>query len=170
MAVWLHNIESSNLENPTVHCNPTWEYPESTESSTMATSLVWLLRTWNMVGPLCVKYTPDFKKKWKKNVIYNFYIDYVLKQLYFRHTGLSRWLSDKKKNPPANTGDAGDTGSIPGSGRSHGRGNGNPLQYSCLKNPMDRGTWRAPVHGVTKKWTWLSNWAHTHFRYAGLDQ
>ena len=53
------------------------------------------------------------------------------------------------KNPPAN---AGDTGSIPGSGRSSGDGNGNPLQYSCLENPMDRGAWQATVHGVTKSW------------------
>ena len=45
---------------------------------------------------------------------------------------------------------AGDLGSIPGSGRSPGEGNGNPLQCSCLENPMDRGTWRAAVHGVTK--------------------
>ena len=52
------------------------------------------------------------------------------------------------KNPPAN---AGDTGSIPGSGRSPGEGNGNPLQNSCLENPMDRGAWRATVHGVTKE-------------------
>ena len=44
------------------------------------------------------------------------------------------------KNLPANAEDTGDTGSIPGSGRSHGEGNGNPLQYSCLENPMDRGT------------------------------
>ena len=54
------------------------------------------------------------------------------------------------KNPPANTGDAGDTGSIPGSERSPGEGNSNPLQYSCLGNPMDRGNWQATVHGVTK--------------------
>ena len=45
---------------------------------------------------------------------------------------------------------AGDPGSIPGSGRSPGEENGNPLQYSCLGNPMDRGTWRATVHGVTE--------------------
>ena len=44
----------------------------------------------------------------------------------------------------------GDLGSIPGSGRSPGGGHGNPLQYSCLKNPMDRGAWWATVHGVTK--------------------
>ena len=56
------------------------------------------------------------------------------------------------KNLPANTGD---TGLIPGSGRSPGEENGNPLQYSCLGNPMDRGAWRATVHGVTKSWTWL---------------
>ena len=46
---------------------------------------------------------------------------------------------------------AGDTGSIPGLGRSPGGGNGNPIQYSCLGNPMDRGAWRATVHGVTKE-------------------
>ena len=51
------------------------------------------------------------------------------------------------KNPPAN---AGGTGSIPGSGRSSGEGNGNPLQYSCLGNPMDREAWQAIVHGVPK--------------------
>ena len=51
------------------------------------------------------------------------------------------------KNPPANTGDA---GLIPGLGRSPGEGNGNPLQYSCLGNPMDKGVWRATVHGDTK--------------------
>ena len=52
---------------------------------------------------------------------------------------------------------AGDPGLIPGSGRSPGEGNGNPLQYSCLENPMDRGAWRATVHGFTKSWTQLSN-------------
>ena len=51
------------------------------------------------------------------------------------------------KNPPAN---AGDTGSTPGSGRSPGEGNGNPLQYSCLENPMDRGACWATVHGVAE--------------------
>ena len=52
---------------------------------------------------------------------------------------------------------AGDPGLIPGLGRSPGEGNGNPLQYSCLGNPMDRGAWRATVHGVAKSRTWLSN-------------
>ena len=52
------------------------------------------------------------------------------------------------KNPPANAGDAKDTGSIPGSGRSPGGGDGSPLQCACLENPMDRGAWRAAVHGA----------------------
>ena len=54
------------------------------------------------------------------------------------------------KNPPAYAGDAGDMGSIPGSGRFPGEGNGNPLQYSCLENPVDRGAWRAKVDRVIK--------------------
>ena len=50
-----------------------------------------------------------------------------------------------------------DPGLIPGLGRSPGKGNGNPLQYSCLENPMDREAWQATVHGVAKSWTQLSN-------------
>ena len=52
---------------------------------------------------------------------------------------------------------AGDPGVIPGSGRSPGEGNGTPLQYSCLENPMDRGVWWATIHGVAKSWTQLSD-------------
>ena len=59
------------------------------------------------------------------------------------------------KNPPANIGDSGDMGSIPGSGRSSVEGNGNPLQYSCLEYPMDRGDWSATVHDVAKGQTQL---------------
>ena len=58
------------------------------------------------------------------------------------------------KNPPANVGD---TSSIPGLGRSLGEGNGNPLQCSCLENPMDRGACQASIHGVAKSWTWFSD-------------
>ena len=57
------------------------------------------------------------------------------------------------KNLPAKAGDAKDSSSISGSGRSPGEENGNPLQYSCLENPTDRGAWPATVHGVTKSWT-----------------
>ena len=56
------------------------------------------------------------------------------------------------KNLPANAGDRGVTGSIPGSGRSLGVGNGNPLNYSCLENSMDRGVWQAIALGVAKSW------------------
>ena len=59
------------------------------------------------------------------------------------------------KNPPVSAGEVGDAGSIPGLGRSPGGGHGNPLQCSCLENPMDRGAWWATVHGVTKSRTCL---------------
>ena len=59
-------------------------------------------------------------------------------------------------NLPENAGDIRDMGSIPGLGRSPGVGHGNPLQYSCLKNLMYRGAWRATVYGVAKGWTRLS--------------
>ena len=61
------------------------------------------------------------------------------------------------KNLPADAGDARDAGVIPGWGRSPGGGNGNPLQYSCLGSPMDRGAWWAAVHGVAKSQTRLSS-------------
>ena len=63
------------------------------------------------------------------------------------------------KNQPAN---AGDEGSMPGSGRSPGKGTGTPLQYSCLENPMDRGARWATVHGVTQSRTQVSNYTTLH--------
>ena len=69
---------------------------------------------------------------------------------YIMASQVAQWL----KNPPANAGDA---HLILGSGRSPGEGNGNQLQYSCLDNPMDRGTWQASFHAVTKSQTRLSN-------------
>ena len=66
---------------------------------------------------------------------------------------------------------AGDPGSIPESGRSPGEGNGNPLQYSCLENPMDGGAWQATVHAVAKSWTRLSDFTFTfHVRYRYLER
>ena len=57
------------------------------------------------------------------------------------------------KNPPPKAGGARDTGSIPGLGRCPGIGNGSPIQFSCLENPMGRGAWQAIVYGVAKCWT-----------------
>ena len=59
------------------------------------------------------------------------------------------------KNPPANAGTTGDSGSIPRSGRSPRGGHGNPLQYSCRENPVDRGAWWAIFHRIAKSWTQL---------------
>ena len=85
-------------------------------------------------GQVCLQYT--FKWFWKK--------------ILYTHTHV--------KHLPAN---AGGPRLIPGVGRSPGKGNGNPFQYSCLGNPMDRGAWWATVHGATKSQTWLSNQAYT---------
>ena len=68
------------------------------------------------------------------------------------------------KNLPANEGDAKDAGSVPGSERSPGEENGNPLQYSCLENPMDRGVWWATVHGLQRIGNDLST------EYTGMHQ
>ena len=84
-----------------------------------------------------------FNPMWKQATIY---------QNLLYEVGVS--LVAQLKNPPAN---AGNIGSIPGSGKTPGEGNGNTLQYSCLRNPMDRGAWRATAHGVTKIWTQVSN-------------
>ena len=66
------------------------------------------------------------------------------------------------KNPRAKERDARDVGLIPGLGRSSEVGNGSPLQCCFLENSMDRESWRAAVHGVTKSWTWLNTHTHTH--------
>ena len=67
------------------------------------------------------------------------------------------WVTLVLKNPPANAGNTRDVGSIPGSGRSPGEGNDNPIQYPCLENPMGRGAWWATAHRATKSWTRLNN-------------
>ena len=67
--------------------------------------------------------------------------------------GLPWWLSGKESS--WNAGASGDVGSNPGSRRSPGGGHGNPLEYSCLENPLDRGVWQATVYSVTKSWTRL---------------
>ena len=78
------------------------------------------------------------------------------------HTGASQVVL-VIKNPPANAGDIRDTGSIPGSERSLGGGHGNPFQYACLKNAMDRRVWQATVHKVAKNWTQLKRLSmHAH--------
>ena len=73
------------------------------------------------------------------------------------------------KNPPANAGDAGDPGLIPGSGRSPGGGNDNSLQYSCLENSTDRGAWWATVHRVGKNHMTEHPPTHTHTQRQNLS-
>ena len=73
------------------------------------------------------------------------------------------------KNPPANAGNARDTDSVPGSGRSPGEGNGNSLQYYYLENPMDRGVWWATVHEVAKSQARLSTHTQTHKKHTVIS-
>ena len=64
----------------------------------------------------------------------------------------------------------GDPSLIPGSGTSPGKGNGNPVQYSCLENPMDGGAWRATVHGVTQSWTQPSDFTFTFLHFHSMNK
>ena len=95
-------------------------------------ALVTIAKTWKQ--PKCIS-TAEQIKIW-----------------YINNGGLPWWLSGKESAC-----NAGDLGSIPGSGISLGRGNGNPFQYSCLGNPMNRGAWWGTVHGVAKSQTPLRN-------------
>ena len=81
------------------------------------------------------------------NRVYHFFCLFILKES--RASPVTQWGKDST----CNAGDTGDASSIPGSGRSPGGGNGIPLQYSCLRNPMDRGALWVTVHGVAKSWT-----------------
>ena len=90
-----------------------------------------------------------------------------VKMLVLLFWGLPWWFSSKES--ACVIGDAGDKGSVPGSGRSPGGGNDNPLQYSCLENSMDRGAWWATVHGVAKSRTGLSSWALTSYCFGALS-
>ena len=78
----------------------------------------------------------------------------ILLYMYFMHINMGSPGGSDVEESACN---AADPGLTPGSGRSPGEGNGSPLWYSCLENPMDRETWRAIVHGVTKSWTRLSD-------------
>ena len=74
---------------------------------------------------------------------------------YFQKVTSNHWTSPVAQTIKSACSE-GDLGLVPGLGRSPGEGNGNPLQYSCLENPMDRGAWWAIVHGVAKSWTWVN--------------
>ena len=94
-------------------------------------------------------------------IVFTFsWIYYKLSKYHFK--GLPGQLSGKEPASSVSTGDTEDAGSIPGLARCPGGENGNPLQYSCLENPIDRGAWQARVHGIAKSQTGLSVRVHTH--------
>ena len=96
---------------------------------------------------LNILYWGDLMKKTRKNRLTRFTLLSFLER---------QWGSPGGSDGKESACNAGDPGSTPGSGRFPGEGKGNPLQYSCLDNPMDRGAWQRTVHRVTKSQTWLS--------------
>ena len=128
-------------------------------SSSVLFILVFLLSQHQDSLIFLMKLLPSSYSPWWMMAAQNYSNNYSLYHLiyaaflcrYLATLGLSGNLV--VKNLPAS---AGDTGPIPGLGRSPGGGNSNPLQYSCLVNPKDRGAWQATIHGVTENWTWLS--------------
>ena len=103
--------------------------------------------------------------RWKVFCRWKYFVDLIniiVNSLWRKEITLDNVIGDSViKNPPTNAGDAEDTGSILGLGRFPAGGNGNPLQYSCLENSMDRGAWWATVHGVAKSWTQVNDWAQS---------
>ena len=109
------------------------------------------------VGELLeVSISLGWKPHWTPSLSFYFLLSPVLRHVFLQLYSMGASLvAQMVKNPPAN---AGDPSLIPGWERSSGGGNGNPLQYSCLENPMDRGTWRATVHGLQRvRHDWASN-------------
>ena len=119
----------------------------------------------------------------QKKYTYTLYITYLILRC-ITYTHIFAYISHRigasqvalvVKNPPVNARDVRDMGSNPRLGRSPGGGHGNPLQYSCMENPMDKRDWQAKVHGVTKMWTrlkWLSThycWKHTQETARTID-
>ena len=121
---------------------------------------------------LCFSCFPDFSWETDGNVLLllifplvflNVAVTLLLLWESFKYSIVSSQMALVVKNVPVNAGDVRDTGSIPGSGWSSGEGHGNPLQYSCLENPVDRGAWWATVHRFRKSRTRLKR-LHRHTR------
>ena len=107
-------------------------------------------------GNWCLNKWPDFRTQLLSSPLHCTVWRQFLPLLWIRGSSLGWWASQVVpvgKNTHTNVGDIKDTGSVPGSWRSPGGGHGNPLQDSCLENPMDRGAWQAAVHEVGKEFS-----------------
>ena len=109
---------------------------------------------------------PEFFNSLLKMVLLSFKYPHLADKICtYLHVSRASQVALVVKDPPANAGDRRDTGSFLGWGRSPGGGQGNPLQHSCLENPMDRGAWQATVHRVAKSQTQFSIHACTHMLF-----
>ena len=153
----VHSLWSEKLPLPYV----TFSRKQTTigfSSLTSSESPCWLLTTsWSPSSFTLIEPAPSFRAL----------ISFVIRQsLAFV---LASQVALVVKNSLASAGDLTDMGSIPVLGRSPGGGHGNPLQYSCLENPMDRGAWQATVHGEAKSWTQLKRLSTHHWFMASTD-
>ena len=145
-----------------------WEDPLEKEMATHSSILAWRIPWTEEPGRLQSMGLQTIRHDWATNTftfsdISDITIIVVIELLVGFPSGLDSRESDYN---------VGDMGSVPGLGRSPGEGNGYPLQYSWLENSMDRGAWRATVHGVSKSWTWLSDqhWLTKWLSYKGQQQ
>ena len=141
MAGWHHGLDGREFEwtpgagdgqGGLVCCN-SWDHKESD----MTERLNWTELNWKMYSTRLTQHTVPLAKYSKQKECHCIHL--LIYCLLWWVLGFSRWLSGKEST--SNAEGTGDTGLIPGSGRSPGGGCGNPLQYSCLENPMDRGAW-----------------------------
>ena len=118
-----------------------------------------MTRSWSSRKENILDIVIFWKQEKNKTQVQQFAWFFRNRKTYFRGClGNSRWCSGKES--ACSAGDTREAGLIPGSGKSPQVGNGNPLQYSCLGNPMDRGAWEATAHGAAKSQTWLSKCKH----------
>ena len=128
------------------NCTGPWRGRRTQWSQALQLMAVWKLGLVRGTAGLCHFYTSQTWTPSSENCLERRHGEESCYYVIMVKYGLSRWLSCKESACQA-----GDAGSIPGSGRSSEEGNGNSLQYSCLGNPMDRGAWRAIVYGVAKR-------------------
>ena len=132
-----------------------WENPLEEEMATHSSILAWKIPWTEEPSELQAMGLQRVRHNWATNLPLSFHFDGLIRieVVKTKEQKVPPCSSDRKESAH----DVGDLGLIPGLGRSPEEGNGNPLQYSCLENSMDRGAWWSTAHGIAENWTQLSN-------------